>query len=204
MNSSEPLLAGSEDTPNPTRPEQLEAASLQRLTQKVTQRIGQLLRDLVQIALPSLLLAILVHLFLAQATVVFGQSMEPNLSPQQRLILDKISYRLRAPQRNDIVVVDLPTMEEMLVKRVVALPGETIEVRDGIVLVNGQPLAEPFPHDLGHTSMPAAVLGPLEYFVMGDNRANSNDSRSFGPVQRESIVGRVWLRYWPLDQFTFF
>ena len=158
----------------------------------------------VMLALPALLLAIVVHLFLAQATIVFGQSMEPNLSPHQRLIVDKLSFRLHAPARNDIVVVDLLTMDDMLVKRVVGLPGETIEVSGGRVLVNGQPLPEPFPHDLGNTTMAPLILGPLEYFVMGDNRDNSNDSRSFGPVHRESIVGRVWLRYWPLDQFHLF
>lgn len=166
--------------------------------------VGYFLREMLQIALPAIVLAIVVHLFLAQATVVYGQSMEPNLSPLQRLIVDKISYRLHSPQRNDIVVIDLPTMDDMLVKRIVGLPGETIEVRDGEVLVNGSPLPEPFPHDLGHTTMAPTVLGPLQYFVMGDNRDNSNDSRSFGPVHRESIVGRVWLRYWPLDDFTLF
>ena len=175
-----------------------------RFAHRVRRRARTFVHDMVQVALPALLLAIVVHLFLAQATIVFGQSMEPNLSPHQRLIVDKLSFRLHAPARNDIVVVDLLTMDDMLVKRVVGLPGETIEVSGGRVLVNGQPLPEPFPHDLGNTTMAPLILGPLEYFVMGDNRDNSNDSRSFGPVHRESIVGRVWLRYWPLDQFHLF
>jgi signal peptidase I len=101
-------------------------------------------------------------------------------------------------------VIAIPGMEEMLVKRVIGLPGETVEVRNGVVYVNGAPLPEPFPHDLGTESREAIVLGPLNYYVMGDNRDNSNDSRTFGPVQREYILGRVWLRYWPLDQFTSF
>jgi signal peptidase I len=162
------------------------------------------LRETLQVVVPALLLALLVHLFLAQATVVYGQSMEPNLSAYQRLIIDKISYHLRSPQRNDIVVIDLPGMDEMLVKRIVGLPGETVELRNGIVLINGEPLAESFPHDFSLQTLPAQELGPLQYFVLGDNRGNSNDSRSFGPIQREYIVGRVWLRYWPLNQLKYF
>ena len=160
--------------------------------------------EALQVMAPALILALVVHLFLAQATIVYGQSMEPNLHPNQRLIVDKLSYRLHSPQRNDIVVVDLPDMEEMLVKRIVALPGETVEVRRGLVYVNGTPIAEPYAHDLTPYDMAPRTLGPLAYFVMGDNRGNSNDSRSFGPVSREEIVGRVWLRYWPLDQFVLF
>jgi signal peptidase I len=165
---------------------------------------GAFLRELIQIVLPAVALAIVVHLFLAQATVVYGQSMEPNLLPYQRLIVDKLTYHLRAPARTDIVVLELPGVSDLLVKRIVALPGESIEVRSGEVFVNDVRLDEPFLNDLGHVSMPRMNLGPLQYFVMGDNRDNSNDSRAFGPVGREQIVGRVWMRYWPLDDFTLF
>ena len=167
-------------------------------------RASRFVRELLQVVLPAVVLAIIVHLFLAQATVVFGQSMEPNLSPEQRLIVEKISYQLGSPQRLDIVVIDLPTMDDMLVKRVVGLPGEVIEIRSGHIFVNGAELSEPFPHDLDFGSMAPIRLAPDEYFVMGDNRDNSNDSRAFGPVTREEIAGRVWLRYWPLDEFTLF
>jgi len=167
-------------------------------------RAGHFVREMLQVVLPAIVLAIIVHLFLAQATVVFGQSMEPNLSPEQRLIVEKISYHIGAPQRLDIVVVDLPTMEDMLVKRVVGLPGEVIEIRSGHIFVNGAEISEPFPHDLDFGSMAPIRLAPDEYFVMGDNRDNSNDSRAFGPVTRDEIAGRVWLRYWPLGEFTLF
>lgn len=160
--------------------------------------------ETLQIVVPAVLLALVVHLFLAQATVVFGQSMEPNLEPQQRLIVDKLSYRLHPPQRNDIVVIDLPYMEELLVKRIVALPGEVVEIHEGIIYVNGNSVAEPFPHDTSAFDMDAVTLGPLSYFVLGDNRSNSNDSRAFGPVVREQILGRVWLRYWPLHEIVLF
>ncbi|MEZ4710918.1 MAG: signal peptidase I [Caldilineaceae bacterium] len=163
-----------------------------------------LLQEIIQVVLPALVLALVIHLFLAQATIVYGRSMEPNLFEAQRLIIDKISYRFRTPQRNDIVVINMPTMEEMLVKRVVGLPGETVEIHHGIVLIDDQVLDESFPHNLSEYDTPKITLGPLQYFVLGDNRGNSNDSRTFGSVQREYIIGRVWLRYWPLRQFKLF
>lgn len=157
-----------------------------------------------QVILPAVILALIVHLFLAQATVVYGQSMEPNLHEHERLIIDKISYRVRPPQRNDIVVLDLPHMDELLVKRIIGLPGEVLEIRHGQVYINGEPALEPFPHDLGFQGASPVTLGPLTYYVLGDNRENSNDSRAFGPVFRDNILGRVWLRYWPFNQFTLF
>lgn len=168
------------------------------------QTARQALAEAAQVVLPALFLALVVHLFLAQATVVFGQSMEPNLHPYQRLIVDKISYRLNAPQRNDIVVIRLPDMDELLVKRIVALPGERVEIRGGVIYVNGDAVAEPFPHDMTPYDMAPIILGPLSYFVLGDNRSNSNDSRAFGPVALDEILGRVWLRYWPLDEIARF
>lgn len=163
-----------------------------------------LIREILQVVIPALLLALVIHLFLAQATVVYGRSMEPNLSESQRLIIDKLSYRLHTPQRNDIVVLNLPTMDEMLVKRIVGLPGETVAIRNGIVYINGIELEESFQHNLSDYDTPELTLGPLNYFVLGDNRTNSNDSRVFGSVKREHVVGRVWLRYWPMNEVRLF
>ena len=160
--------------------------------------------ETIQVLAPALLLAVVIHFFLAQATIVYGQSMAPNLEPLQRLIIDKLSYRFHSPQRHDIVVLDLPSVDEFLVKRVVGLPGEEVEIRHGGVYVDGRPLPEPFPHDTPVYDMPAIRLGPLSYFVLGDNRGNSNDSRFFGPVTSDEIIGRVWLRYWPLGEFAHF
>ena len=184
-----------------------EEGAYQREIVHVEQRspLGWLLmQEIIQVVLPALVLALVIHLFLAQATIVYGRSMEPNLFEAQRLIIDKISYRFRTPQRNDIVVINMPTMEEMLVKRIVGLPGETVEIHQGVVLIDGQMLSETFPHNLSEYDTPTITLGPLQYFVLGDNRGNSNDSRSFGSIQREYIIGRVWLRYWPLNQFYLF
>lgn len=163
------------------------------------------LRELIQVLLPALLLALTIHLFLAQATIVYGRSMEPNLHERQRLIVDKFTYRFfHSPQRNDIVVIKLPEMDELLVKRIVGLPYEMIAIENGIVYIDGTPLAEPFPHDLYPQNMPPQRLGPLQYFVLGDNRGNSNDSRVFGPIMRDDIKGRVWFRYWPMNQIHTF
>ncbi len=162
------------------------------------------LKEVIQIILPAIVLAVTIHLFLAQATVVYGQSMEPNLHPLERLVIEKVSYRLHPPRRFDIVVVDLPTMDELLIKRIVGLPGETVEIRNGILYINGQAIPEPEERFTDSANLAPVTLGPDSYFVLGDNRANSNDSRVFGPIHRSSIVGKAWLRYWPLERITYF
>ena len=161
-------------------------------------------REIVQVLFPALIMALTIHLFLAQATIVFGRSMEPSLFERQRLIIDKITYQFRAPHRNDIVVIKRPEMDELLVKRIIGLPMEKLEIKDGYVYINDERLPEPFPHGQYPQNVPAYTLGPVQYFVLGDNRGNSNDSRSFGPILREDILGRVWFRYWPLGQLHLF
>lgn len=165
---------------------------------------GLIIREILQVVIPALVLALVIHLFLAQATIVYGRSMEPNLSESQRLIIDKLTYRFRTPERNEIVVLNIPTMDEMLVKRIVGLPGERVAIRNGIVYINSIEHEESFQHNLSDYDMPEMTLGPLSYFVLGDNRTNSNDSRVFGSVKRETIVGRVWIRYWPVHELRFF
>ncbi len=200
--------------PRSTPPTELTQETAQETAQVTAQETGPeelatvgnfVLRELVQVLLPALLLALTIHLFLAQATIVYGRSMEPNLHERQRLIVDKFTYRFfHSPQRNDIVVIKLPEMDELLVKRIVGLPYEMIAIEDGVVYIDGTPLAEPFPHELYPQNMPPQRLGPLQYFVLGDNRGNSNDSRVFGPIMRDDIKGRVWFRYWPMNQIHTF
>jgi signal peptidase I len=163
-----------------------------------------MIKETLQVVLPAVLLALVIHVFLAQATVVYGQSMQPNLNPAERLVIEKFSYYLHSPQRHDIVVLNLPHIPELLIKRVVGLPGETIEIRQGVVYIDGVAQEEVFEHIPGETSFGPTTLRPMTYFVMGDNRTNSNDSRSFGPVERDVIIGRAWMRYWPLSKFTIF
>ena len=162
--------------------------------------LGTALSEIIGTVLPALVNVLVINLFLAQATRVEGQSMEPNLHDSQRLIIEKISYYLHPPQRDDIIVLRLPNRHsDPLIKRVIALPGETVEVRDGHVYINGQVLNEPYLDQNTYPGMPAKVVPPNEVFVLGDNRGASNDSRAFGFVPYSDIVGKAWFRYWPLS-----
>jgi len=159
------------------------------------------LRDIAETLLPAVLIAIVINLFLAQATRVYGQSMEPSLHSDQRLVIEKLSYRFHGPRRGDIVVLKLPERStELLIKRVIALPGERIEIRDGSVYVDGVLLDEPYLSQNTAGVMPSQVVPPFHVFVLGDNRRASNDSRAFGMVPLDHIVGKAWVRYWPLGQ----
>ena len=158
----------------------------------------QAIRATIETVIPALVIAIAINLFLAQATQVLGQSMEPNLHTSQRLVVEKVSYHFHGPRRGDIVVIDLPEAgPELLIKRVVGLPGDIISSQGGQVSINGQPLSEPYISSPGGRDIPEQVVPPLHVFVMGDNRQFSNDSRNFGPVPIENIVGRAWFSYWP-------
>lgn len=170
----------------------------------VVSLIGGAVREVLQVVIPAILLALAIHIFLAQATIVYGQSMQPNLQPAERLVIEKVSYYYHQPERGDIVVLDLPQMPELLIKRVIGLPGEEIEIRRGVVSINGVPLDQPFVHLPGGATYGPITLAADFYFVMGDNRNNSNDSRVFGPVHRSAIAGKAWMRYWPLDRFAVF
>ncbi len=162
----------------------------------------------VVIIVGALLVAFLVKTFLVQAFYIPSGSMLPTLEEQDRVLVNKLSYDLREVHRGDIVVFESPQTDgeiKDLIKRVVALPGETIEAREGRVLIDGQPLEESY---LG----PGITTGPLEpqtippdhYFVMGDNRGNSKDSRFFGPIPESLIVGRAFVKVWPITHFRFF
>ncbi len=159
-----------------------------------------ILREVLETVVPALLIALVINLFLAQATQVLGQSMEPNLHTSQRVVVEKVTYRFfHGPRRGDIVVIDMPDQSEMLIKRVIGLPGETIEIRGGQVYIDGHPLEEPWRVHPGGSDYPPRLIPPLHVFVLGDNRGASNDSRSFGPVPIEYIVGRAWFSYWPKE-----
>ena len=163
------------------------------------------IRELVEAVLPALMIVLVVNLFLAQATRVEGQSMEPNLHGNERLIIEKISYRFHSPNRGDIVVLRPPRRQTVpLIKRVVALPGEVVEIRDGLVYVGGQALVEPYLDQETRGVVPPQLVPEGHVFVLGDNRGSSNDSRAFGMVSFDDIIGRAWVRYWPLEEMSVF
>ena len=165
------------------------------------------LREVLETMVPAVILALLINLFLAQATRVFGQSMEPNLHSDQRLVVEKISYNhwwhLRGPQRGDVVVLRLGNESELLIKRVVGLPGDRVEVRGGRVFINNVPLVEPYLAQSTNGDYGPVDVPPLCLFVLGDNRSFSNDSRAFGPISLDNVVGRAWFSYWPPGQWGF-
>ena len=164
----------------------------------------QALREVAETVVPAVAIALVINLFLAQATQVLGQSMEPNLHTAQRVVVEKVTYRFfHGPRRGDIVVIDLPEQTDMLIKRVVGLPGETFEVRGGKVYIEGEEVDEPWTVNPGGGNYGLQTLPPLHVFVMGDNRGASNDSRNFGPVPIEYIVGRAWFSYWPTEYVGF-
>lgn len=158
-------------------------------------------RDVLETIVPAVVIAFLINLLLAQATRVYGHSMEPNLETNQRLVVEKVTYRFQEPQRGDVVVLRLPDhSRELLIKRVIGLPGERVAIHDGKVFVNGEPLDEPYLRQPTRGHMDEIVVPERHVFVLGDNRSASNDSRTFGPVSYEAIVGRAWLSYWPPDR----
>jgi signal peptidase I len=162
------------------------------------------LSEAVETFVPAILIAFLINLFLAQATRVYGQSMEPNLHTDQRLVVEKLSYNFHEPERGDIVILQVPQAGSgLLIKRVIGLPGEKVEIKDGKVCINEHPIAEPYLSQRPQRNMPATVVPPDHVFVLGDNRNFSNDSRSFGPVPLDDIIGRAWFSYWPLDEMGF-
>jgi signal peptidase I len=164
-------------------------------------RLSGLARDVVGTIVPAVLIALLIHVFLAQATRVYGQSMQPGLHTNERLVVEKLSYRLHGPRRGDVVVLHDPSGgSELLIKRVIGLAGERVTVADGRVFIDGVALEEPYLNQETQGSGRSWLVPPLQVFVMGDNRQASRDSRSFGTVPRDQIIGRALFRYWPLDQ----
>ncbi|MGQ9626591.1 MAG: signal peptidase I [Anaerolineae bacterium] len=132
---------------------------------------------------------------------VNGDSMEPSLSDGQFLLISKISYYFNPPARGDIVVIWSPGEPGLaLVKRVVGLPGEKVLVRAGQVFINGKRLPEPYVLHGGGGDYGPIALKPGEYFILGDNRPISSDSRQWGPIPAERIIGKAWLCLWPLSQ----
>jgi signal peptidase I len=149
-------------------------------------------------------LALVIIVFLYQPVKVEGTSMAPLLSDQERIFINKFVYRFEPIHRGDVVVFWYPLdRTKSFIKRVIGLPGETVEIRRGIVYVNELPIAEPYvPPQYEDLSDFGPVRVPMDdYFVMGDHRVSSNDSRVFGPVASRYIYGRAVFAYWPVDHF---
>jgi signal peptidase I len=158
------------------------------------------------------LILVLVMLLLTRLTVqnfhIQGQSMEPTLHNQEFILVDKVAYLFHPPARGDVIVFQFPRApQEDLVKRIIAVPGDVISIINQVVIVNGVTLHETYinkddPYN-PYPSFRNRIIGPDEYFVMGDNRGNSDDSRDWGLVPRQNIIGRVVAVYWPANANNF-
>jgi len=149
-------------------------------------------------------LALVIIIFLYQPVKVEGTSMAPLLSDQERIFINKFVYRFEPIERGDVVVFWYPLdRSKSFIKRVVGLPGDTVEIRSGHLYVGGRELMEPYvpANYLDGASYPPLTLPADSFFVMGDHRDSSNDSRVFGPVPRQFIYGKAVFAYWPVDHF---
>ncbi|HUV71910.1 MAG TPA: signal peptidase I [Clostridia bacterium] len=177
-------------------------------------KIGRFILDTIQAIVLALSIFIIVYLFLFQPHQVKGSSMYPNFYNGEFLLTNKISYRFDEPQRGDVIVFKAPESEPCAeieceyIKRIVALPGERVKISGGKIYVNDKPLDESdyLPKDYSTSTGSFLVEGlertiPQNYYLpLGDNRLYSRDGREFGPVPRQSIVGKAWLRYWPVNK----
>jgi len=168
-------------------------------------RFGAFFLDILEVVVLAVAIFLLVYLLLLQPHKIKGDSMKPNFLDGEFLLTDKISYRFGEPSRGDVVVFKAPVGNgEEFIKRIIGLPGETISVKEGKVLINGTVLAESYLPDITITSSGGflsegkeIMVSPENFVVFGDNRSHSSDSRSWGFVSKEKITGRAWLIYWP-------
>lgn len=174
------------------------------------QAISEFFWEMVRVAIISLVIILPVRYFLIQPFYVKGASMEPNFYDHEYLIIDEVSYRFNEPKRGDIVVFKYPKdPKQYFIKRVIGLPGEKIKIEDNRIFVNGTKIDETYLPETIETVLPLRGYGDItlasdEYFLLGDNRTQSLDSRIFGPVKREFLIGRTWIRGWPFNRVTVF
>ncbi|MEG0309889.1 MAG: signal peptidase I [Eubacterium sp.] len=159
-------------------------------------------REWIQSIIIAVVLAFIIKLFLFDFVLVQGSSMFPTLENKDRLIINKIEYRVSDPDYGEIVILNYSKSTEY-VKRVIAKGGDTVAIKDLVVCVYGNPIAEDYVNTDSYADFSEVTVPEGKYFVMGDNRANSSDSRfkNLGFVDREAIIGHVFFRFWPLNRF---
>jgi len=155
--------------------------------------------------LGPIFLAVVIFLILQatmQSFVVVGSSMKPSLYEGQRLLINKAVYSFHEPEWGDVIVFEPPNNRQAdYIKRIIALPGDTVEIKMGVVYVNGSPLNEPYIKDQPSYTLHPKEVPENDYFVLGDNRNNSNDSHNGWTVPRQNIIGKAWLSIWPPRQW---
>jgi len=137
-----------------------------------------------------------------QSFVIVGVSMEPSFEEGQRLLINKAVYHFREPARGEVIVFHPPNNQRTdYIKRIVALPGDTVEIKEGVVYINGSNLYEPYIEDPPGYTLSEKKIPDNNYFVLGDNRNNSNDSHNDWTVKRKDIIGKAWLSIWPPSEW---
>lgn len=172
--------------------------------------------DIIETVVVAAAIFVVVYLFLLQPHQVKGASMEPNFHDLEYILTDKITYRFSEPRRGDIIIFKAPPNPEIdFIKRIIALPGEKIEIKNSKITIynsekpGGFTLSEPYEimePIIGGTRLPEGKIFEVpkdSYFVLGDNRTHSLDSREWGEVPKSAIIGKAWLRYWPISKFSF-
>jgi signal peptidase I len=175
---------------------------------EIIRRLGAFFLDILQIIVFAISLFLFMYLLVLQPHKIKGDSMQPNFPDGEYLLTDKVTYRFESPQRGDVIVFVAPVNEEDdYIKRIIGLPGESVSISNGQVFINGRQLNEtyldPLVYSSGGQFLPndTPVTVPAdEYFVMGDNRPYSSDSRSWGFVPKKNITGKAWFIYWPLSR----
>lgn len=168
-------------------------------------KFGLLVFEVIKVVLISLAIIIPIRYFLAQPFYVEGASMEPNFYDKEYLIIDEISYRFNEPQRGEVIVFKNPENTSVyFIKRIIGLPGEEVDIKDGHVYIDGATLVESYITEFSSEDYGPIILNDNEYFVLGDNRNNSHDSRRIGAIPENDIIGRTWFRGWPLNRIGTF
>ncbi len=164
--------------------------------------LGHLVWEIIQTLVLAGLLIVFFRSFIFQNYIVEGSSMIPTLTAQERLIVSRLSYVLGDPQRGDVIVFQYPhDPQRDFVKRIIGLPGETVAINNGVAIIDGKPFPDEsaYVENKSSETIDPVVLGDDEYFVMGDNRPGSSDSRSWGALTGKNIIGKAWLIYYPFD-----
>ncbi len=203
MSPSQPESAPPQPVADPSA-----AHAANRSARSAEQSGWQRWRENLQIIGIALLLALLIRTFVAEPRVIPSDSMYPTLVVNDRLVIEKVSHWFRPLQRGDIVVFEPPpqlqslgySRDQAFIKRAIAFPGDTVQVHQGQVYVNDQPLVEPYIAEAPQYELPKVSVPANALFVMGDNRNNSNDSHVWGFLPAQNAIGRAWWRFWPLDR----
>ena len=160
-----------------------------------------MIRELLETVISAGVIAFIIITFIGQVTVVRGASMEPTLHDNERLIANKISYRFETPERGEIIIFRPPLeIKRNYIKRIVGIPGDKIEIANGEIYLNDKKLEESYVKNRSYENMPTTIVPDNSFFVLGDNRPNSSDSRYWGFLPERNVVGEALVIYWSWDK----